>query len=280
MSSVFSFKKKSFTVVVFCFFVYNGFSQTAATLKNAGFETFAEDRFSDWSYDTDTTGGLRYSIAQETDSAHSGTGSLKMVLTDTVDTNLSCTVSGSIEGLESLKEVTITAWVKYSGLSDYWDAQFSLQQAILEAPDWEWIDREWVSMWGNDPGSSSWKQISMTAISDTANVFNLIISLAAPGTLWVDDIEITYQDAVPVLPELRKTSPLSYTNPFQNNRIVFSRAMPFVIEACGVNGRVLLRRTGIEESVNLNRLNIGRGMFIVRVKTAEKWYSSRFILLK
>lgn len=280
MSETHSFKKMSFFVIISCFFVYNGFSQTAATLKNPGFETFAEDLFSDWSYDADSTGGLRYSISQETDSAHSGTGSLKMVIIDTVDTNLSCAVTGSIEGLESLKEVTVTAWVKYSVLPDYWNAQFSLQQAILEAPDWEWIDREWASMWGNDPGSSSWKQISMTTVSDTANVFNLVISLAAPGTLWVDDIEITYQDPVPVVPELQKASPLSHTDPLRNNRIVFSRAIPFLIEACGMNGRLLLRKSGIAESVDLNRLAVGRGMFIVRVKTAEKQYTSRLILLK
>ncbi|MBN1307796.1 MAG: hypothetical protein JXA18_07760 [Chitinispirillaceae bacterium] len=268
---------------LFFLFAGNGFGQIA-TLKNAGFETYNADAgtFADWSFDKDSTGGELYIISQDTDSAHSGTGCLKMEITaplDTSDEAPSHTISGAVSNLPTNKLFTITAWVKYSEMPVYWNGMFNLQQATLKAPDWNWIDREWLSMWGNDPGTvSSWTEISMTGTSaDSANVFNLIISLAKGGTLWVDDIAITYTDPVPIT---EKTVQPGQWGSILNNRITFSRPTSYSLEAFGVNGKALLRQSGIAEKVDLNRIDAGCGAYLFRVKTGEKVITSRAVIVK
>lgn len=272
-----SLGKTALLLAVLCFFVGSGFSQTA-TLQNPGFETYiaASDSFAGWSFEKDSTGGENYVISQETDSAHTGSGALKMEITG-ADTSIECSISGSISDLPANKNFTITAWVKYSDIPNYWNGMFHLQQAILEGPDWEWINRPWLSMWGNNPGSTPWKQISMSDVSDdSANVFNLIISLSNAGTMWVDSIAITYTD----VPVVQKAFTSPQRGAIRNNRITFSSIMPYSLEVCGLNGKLILRKSGIAKTIDLNGLAAGSGVYLVRVETAKKTFASRVVLSK
>ena len=264
---------------LFCLFASSGFSQTA-TLKNADFETYiaSSDSFAEWSFEKDSTGSQKYVISQETDSAHSGIGSLKMEIIDTSDTAVECRIIGSVSNLPPKKVFTVTAWVKYSGMPTYWNGMFHMQQATLKAPDWEWVDGKWGSMWGNDPGTIPWTQVSMSDTSgDSSNVFNLHISLAKGGTLWVDDIEITYTDPVPVM---QRAVQSDRWGSILNSRITFSRVMPYSLEAYSINGKALLRESGIAATVDLNRTDTGRGAYLFRVKTAEQIFISRAVFVK
>lgn len=156
---------------------------------------------------------------------------------------------------------------------------FHMQQATCKAPDWDWIDRKWLSVWGNDPGTVSWTEVSSQpdTSADSANVFNLIISLGKAGTVWVDDIEITYTDPVPVT---RKAVRPPRRESIINNRITFSRVTPYSLEAYSVNGKRLLRKSGNGATVDLNRINGACGVNIFRVKTAEKSITSRAVVVK
>ena len=170
-----------------------GFCSGTATIQNPGFETFfaATDSFAFWKIDT--AGKSNFIVTQATDSAHSGTGCLKMQIKDTTDITTSVRITGAITGLLPNKPFTITAWVKYANIPTYYNAMFGLQQATLTPGTWAWTDRKWLTPWGNDPGTTDWKQITgQGTTDDSANVFNLVISLSKGGPLWVDDIVVTY----------------------------------------------------------------------------------------
>ncbi|MGB7568542.1 MAG: hypothetical protein WBM07_11830, partial [Chitinivibrionales bacterium] len=55
-------------------FFSGSYGQTAATLPNTSFNTFiaATDSFPGWAFTKDATGGAKYTVTQEVDSAHSG----------------------------------------------------------------------------------------------------------------------------------------------------------------------------------------------------------------
>jgi hypothetical protein len=195
------------------------------------------------------------------------------------DDSTECRISGSISNLPVKKIVTVTAKVKYENMPTYWNAMFNMQQATLKAPDWKWVDRKWSSMWGNNnPGASEWSTISMRdTTTDSANVFNLIISLAKSGTLWVDDIAVTYSDLAPVT---QKAATHVHQGAVLNNRISFPREMPYSLEACGVNGKMILKTSGVASAVNMDRLGLVGGAYLVKAKTSEKTYTGRVVVSK
>lgn len=218
-----------------------------------------------------------FDISQETTAPASGTGSLKMEIKAGADTSTECRISGSVSNLPVKKIFTVTAKVKYENMPAYWNAMFHMQQATCKAPDWNWIDRKWLSIWGNNPGSvTDWTEISMSDTSaDSANVFNLIISLANSGTIWIDDIAITYTDLAPVT---QKNATPARQGSILNNRISFSNEMPYTLEAYGVNGKVILKTAGIANAVNLDKLGLSSGAYLIKAKTKDKVYSGRVVL--
>jgi hypothetical protein len=260
-------------------FIFSNSYATSATIQNGGFETYIaeSDSFAFWKSDKDATGGTLFDISQETTAPGTGTGSLKMSIAEGADTATECRISGSVTNLPEKKIVTVTAKVKYENMPAYWNAMFNLQQAtLLQEPPWTWTDRKWLSMWGNNPGNSGWTPISMSdTTADSANVFNLIISLSNAGTLWVDDIAITYTDIAPVT---QKAVTPARQGAVLNNRISFPRAMPYSLEACGVNGKMILKTSGIANAVNLDRLGLSSGAYLVKAKTKEKIYSGRVVV--
>ena len=271
-----------FRAMLFAIIASSLFSTTvfasSATLQNAGFETYiaASDSFAFWKSDKDATGGTLFDISQETIAPGTETGSLKMAIMAGADTLTECRISSSISGLMEKKIVTITAKVKYENMPTYWNAMFNLQQATLTQGTWVWTDRKWLSMWGNNPGNSDWTPISMTdTTADSANVFNLIISLSKSGTLWVDDIAVTYTDIAPVT---QKAIAPARQGAILNNRISFPRAISYSLEACGVNGKMILKTSGVSNLVNLDRLGLASGSYLVKVKTREKTYAGRVVV--
>jgi hypothetical protein len=119
---------------------FSGAYSGIATVPNAGFDTFiaATDSFPGWYLKKDSLGGTRYTITQATDSAHSGTGSLKMQIKTLTDTTFTVGISTSITGLPVKKIFTITAWVKYADMPQYSNAMFYVQQATLLPPSYTW----------------------------------------------------------------------------------------------------------------------------------------------
>jgi hypothetical protein len=264
-------------LAVLCLVAGSGFGQTA-TLQNSGFDAYiaATDSFAFWKADKDTSGNNIFTISQETENPYTAPGALKMAITPGADTLTECRISGSITDLPANKIVTVTAMVKHENMPTYWNAMFHLQQATCQAPDWNWIDRKWGSMWGNDPGDVDWKPVAMSdTTSDSANVFNLIISLSKSGTIWVDDIAITYIDIAPVT---HKTVQTPRQGSIMNNRITFASAMPYSLEACGINGKVLLQKSGIASRLDLTQLSLRNGAYLVRVKTGEKSMTGRVMI--
>ncbi|MBN2038128.1 MAG: hypothetical protein JW768_15410 [Chitinispirillaceae bacterium] len=270
--------KAVFSLAVVCLVAGSGFCQTA-TLQNAGFDTYiaASDSFAFWKADKDTSGNNVFDISQETTAPFTAPGALKMAITPGADTITECRISGSITNLPANKIVTITAMVKYENMPTYWNAMFHLQQATCQAPDWNWIDRKWGSIWGNNPGDAAdWTSVTMSDTTyDSANVFNLIISLAKSGTIWVDDIAVTYTDIVPVT---HKAGHTARQGSIMNNRIIFASAMPYSLEACGINGRVVAKRSGIAPQLDLTRLGLQSGAYLVRVKAGEKSLTGRVMI--
>jgi hypothetical protein len=277
MDRISFFRAMLFALIASCLFSTAVFA-TSATLQNAGFETYiaASDSFPFWKADRDSTGGTRFDISQETTAPGTGTGSLKMEIKAGADTATQCRISGSIANLPMRKIVTVTAKVKYENMPTYWNGMFNLQQATLTQGTWVWTDRKWLSMWGNNPGNSDWTSISMNdTTADSANVFNLIISLAKSGTLWVDDIAITYSDLAPVTQKAVQPARQGF---ILNNRISFPRAMPYALEAYGVNGKLILKTSGIANMVNINQLGLSSGAYLIKANTNEKTYTSRVVL--
>jgi hypothetical protein len=166
--------------------------------------------------------------------------------------------------------------VKYTNMPTYWNGLFNFQQATLSPVTYAWKDRKWTSGWGNGLGTSDWVPASMTdTTADSANVFNFIISLSKAGTLWVDDITVTYTDNAPVL---SRAAIQNRQSSFRNNRVSFSRPMPYSLKVCGVNGKVLLQKSGTSALVDVNRIGLTSGAYLVSVKTAERTFSGRVML--
>jgi hypothetical protein len=271
---------KMAAVAAIAAFVFSNSYATSATIQNGDFETYIveSDSFAFWKSDKDATGGTLFDISQETTAPASGTGALKMEIMAGTDPSTECRISTEIKNLPALKLFTVTAKVKYSDMPAYWNSMFSLQQAtLLQEPPWTWTDRKWLSMWGNDSGSvADWVPISMTdTTADSANVFSLIISLSKSGTLWVDDIAITYTDIAPVT---QKAVTPARQGAILNNRISFPRAMPYSLEACGVNGKMILKTSGVANAVNLDRLGLVSGAYLVKAKTSERTYNGRVVV--
>jgi len=256
------------------------FGQTAATVPNASFDTFnaTDSTFPGWTFKKDSLGGTRYVITQATDTVHSGTGALKIQIKDAPDTSFgSAGVTGTITGLPPKKRFTVTAWVKYVNTTGYNNAEIAVSQATtLSVSPW-YIFREWSTLWTNPIAGSSngWTQISLSDSSvDSANYFNIIISLWQSGTLWVDDIAVTYQPTSAVKPDVEPQRQGSILN----NRISFSRPTAYSFEACSFDGKILLRRTGQASELDLNRLDLKNGVYIVRVQTPDKSYTSKVMV--
>ena len=255
----------------------SGYGQTA-TLPNASFNTFiaATDSFPGWAFTKDATGGTKYTVTQETDSAHSAPGALKMQFKDSTDTAFTLGITSSITGLPANKIFTITAWVKYANMPKYFNAMMYVQQATLLPPNYAWVDRKWGTLWGNNPGNNGWTQISVSDTSkDSANVFNFGISLWKYGTLWVDDIAITYQNLPAAISNI--TEP-GKQGSVLNNRISFSRQTPYVFEACSIDGKTVMRRSGLASELNLDRVGLKNGVYLMRVQTPEKTYTSKVMV--
>jgi len=256
-------------------FVSLGFCSGTATLSNAGFDTFiaATDSFPGWKIDT--SGKSMFIITQATDSVHSGTGCLKMQIKDPADTITAVRITGAITGLLPNAAFTITAWVKYANMPAYYNAMFGLQQATLTSGTWVWTDRPWLTPWGNDPGTSDWKQITgVGTTADSANVFNLVISLSKGGPLWVDDIAITYESSSIGDIHMQTTK----HDGIYHNRISFSHAMAYSLEACSLDGQTIARKTGIASSLDLNKCDITNGIYLMKVKTSQRTYTSRIVV--
>jgi hypothetical protein len=275
MTQLISFKKMALSLAIPCILFSNSFG-TGATVANAGFDTFiaATDSFPSWSFKKDSLGGTRYTITQETTGAYSPPGALKMAITPGADTLTSCGITGSITGLPANKLVTVTAMVKYTDMPIYWNAMFNLQQAtLLNVSPWTWTDRKWGSDWGNNQGTTDWTPISFVDTTyDSANVFNLVITLAKSGTLWVDDITVTYTNITPVN---QKVKAPGHQESMTNNRISFSCRQAYSLEACAINGKILLRKSGIADVVDMNRLSLSCGVYLVSVKAGEKTFTGR-----
>ena len=258
---------------------FSGVCSGSATVPNPGFDTFiaATDSFAGWSFKKDSLGGTRYTVTQETDSAHSGTGCLKMQFKDSTDTAFTLGVTTSITGLPVKKLFTITAWVKYINMPKYFNAMFYVQQAtLMTVSPWTWTDRKWGTLWGNNPGNSGWVQISGSdTTKDSANVLNFGITLWKYGTLWVDDIAITYTN---IPQSVNYAAAPAKQGIIRNNRIIFSRQMPYSFEACSIDGKAILRRSGIASALDLNRFDLQNGVYLVRVKTPERTYSSKVMV--
>jgi hypothetical protein len=281
MHSSFSVKKILLSIGFTCLLISTSFGDSKATITNPGFDTFISttDSFTGWKYTKDTS---KYIVTQETDSAYGGTGSLKMQINDTTDTSTSVTISTTISGLSANKIFTITAWYKFVDIKTSWNAQISLQQATLEEVDttWVWTDRDWLSLWGSGKGTKTWSQLRVSdTTADSANVFNLIITLSKKGTLWLDSITVTYRDtgATPIINNAIEPQAKEYAGV---NHIVFSHSMPYTLEACALNGKMIMRKSGIAASVDLNKVNLVSGAYIMKVKTSEKNYTSRVFLSK
>jgi len=280
MHSPFSVKKILLSIGFTCLLISTSFGDSKATVTNPGFDTFISttDSFPGWKYTKDTS---KYIVTQETDSAYGGTGSLKMHIKDTTDTSTSVTISTTISGLSANKIFTITAWYKFVDIKTYWNAQISLQQATCNSSnDYTWVDRDWLSLWGSGKGTKTWSQLSVSdTTADSADVFNLIITLSKKGTLWIDSITVTYRDtgATPIINNAIEPQVKEYTGV---NHIAFSHSMPYTLEACALNGKMIMRKSGIAASVDLNRVNLVSGAYIMKVKTAEKNYTSRVFLSK
>lgn len=256
------------------------FAQTPAIINNPGFENFiAEtDSFPGWTYEKDSTGGAQFIVSQETDSTHTGNGALKIVITAAVEDSADCIISVPVQSLPDNKTVTITAWVKYAGLPAYYTSMFSLQQATMIPPEYNWIDRDWLTLWGNDPGTSDWKQISMDSVTaDSANIFNLIIRVGVAGTFWVDDVEVTFSDIVPVTQNAIESTP---RQSIVGNRIDFVHPTRYTLEAYDITGKTLLRKSGIATTLDLESATTGSGAYLYRVATAKKTYTKRSVVVK
>jgi hypothetical protein len=258
--------------------MYAGARAADATVQNAGFDTFiaASDSFPGWSFTKDPLNGAGYTITQETTGAHSAPGALKMAITAGADTATTCAISTDITGLPANKIVTITAWAKYSDMPTYWNGMISLQQAtLLHQPPYTWTDRKWGSDWGNNLGTSDWAPITLASDTtvDGGNVFRIVVSLRYSGTLWIDDIAVTYTDLAPVLP--RTVSRTSRESTILGNKITFSSPQRYSLDVCGVNGRLLLRKSGVAGSVDMNKLGLSNGTFLVRVKTEKKTFAGK-----
>jgi hypothetical protein len=257
----------------------SGFGQTA-TVPNASFATFiaATDSFPGWSFKKDSLSGTRYTITQETDSAHSTPGALKIQIKDAPDTTFTAGITGTITGLPPKKIFTVTAWVKYVNTTDaYKNAQFAVSQATtLSAAPW-YIFRKWSTLWENSTVSSNgWTQITFSdTTADSANYITIVISLWKSGTLWVDDIAVTYQN-IP--------SAINYVDgpgkqgSVLNNRISFSGQTPYVFEACSIDGKMVMRRSGLASELNLDRVGLKNGLYLLRVQTPEKTYTSKVMV--
>jgi hypothetical protein len=192
------------------------------------------------------------------------------------DTTFTVGISTSITGLPVKKIFTITAWVKYADMPQYSNAMFYVQQATLLPPSYTWKDRKWGTLWGNNIGTSAWTQVTMSdTVKDSANVLNFGITLWKSGTLWVDDIAITYTDlAQPIKNETAHAGRGSV----RNNLISFSRQMPYSFEANSIDGKAIAKQSGMAASLDLNRMGLKNGVYLVRVKTPEKTYSSKVVV--
>jgi hypothetical protein len=110
---------------------------------------------------------------------------------------------------------------------------------------------------------------------DSANVLNFGISVWKYGTLWIDDIAITYQN----IPQaVNYSMEPARQGSIVNNRISFSRQMPYSLEACSVDGRMVANRSGLASSLDLDRLALKKGVYLVKVQTPEKTYNSKVIM--
>jgi len=257
---------------------FSGICSGTATVPNASFNTFvaATDSFVGWAFTKDITGGTKYTVTQEIDSAHSAPGALKMQIKTLTDTTFTVGISTTITGLPVKKIFTITAWVKYADMPQYWNAMFYVQQATQLPPSYTWIDRKWGTLWGNNIGSSDWTQVTMSdTVKDSANILRLGITLWKSGTLWVDDIAVTYT-AIPQATNYT-VSPAE-KEMIRNNRIAFSRKIPYSFEACSIDGKAIMSQSGIASALDLNRFDLKNGVYLVRVKTMEKTYSSKVMM--
>ena len=277
MKKLLTIKKMALVAAISALVLSNSYG-TSATIQNAGFETYiaASDSFAFWKTDKDAT-GTKFKISQETTSPASGTGALKMEIMAGADTSTECRATAEIKNLPAKKLFTVTAKVKYSNMPIYWNGMFHLQQATMNPPDYKWIDRKWLSFWGNDPGTvADWASISKTdTTADSANIFNLIISLHGSGTLWVDDIAITYTDIAPVT---QKAVTPARQGSILKNRISFPHEMPYTLEAYQVNGKLIQKTAGIANAVNCENLGLSSGAYLIKAKTKEKIYSGRVVL--
>lgn len=274
MQKILSFYKALFLMTISSLFLASSFA-AGPTIQNASFSQFvaASDSFPNWSFKKDSTNGKRYTITQETTDTNSAPGCLKISV---LDTAAKCMISGSISGLTAKKIVKITAMVKYTDMPSYYNAMISLYQVSCVAPDYKWIERKWGTMWGSKAGSIDWTPITMTdTVTDSANVFNLVIQTNA-GTLLVDDITIGYDDESATL----KTVQSARQESIVNNRISFPSATPYMLEVVGVNGKTVLKSYATSSTVDLNRLNLLCGTYLVKVKTAEKTWSGRVLIGK
>ena len=261
--------------------IFSGSYAQTATVTNASFNTFiaATDSFPGWSFKKDSLGGTRYTITQETDSAHSTPGALKMLLKSSTDTSFTAGVTGTITGLPPKKIFTLTAWVKYVNTPDaYRNAQFAVSQATtLSAAPW-YIFRRWSTLWENSTVSSNgWTQITFSdTTADSANYITIVITLWKSGTLWVDDIAVTYHDIAPQSVNYAVTP--GKQGSIRNNRILFSREMPYSIEASSIDGKRVFCQSGLASALDLDRLDLKNGVYLMRVRTPGKTYNSKVIV--
>jgi predicted alternative tryptophan synthase beta-subunit len=54
--------------------------------------------------------------------------------------------------------------------------------------------------------------------------------------------------------------------------------MPYSFEACSIDGKAIMSQSGIASALDLNRFNLKNGVYLVRVKTMEKTYSSKVMM--
>lgn len=278
MQKISLFPNALFALAVSCLLSAPSFAQDPS-LENASFDNYiaASDSFANWSYDKDATGGQEFVISQETTGAFSAPGCLKMAITPGADTLAKCTITGSITGLTPNRIVQITGMVKYADMPTYYNAMISFDQVnCTQANNWKWNDLKWGTLWGNNPGASDWTQFTATdTVKDTANVFHLVIFQSKVGTLWVDDIAVTYTD-----PVIQKAVQTVRQSPIVNNRIVFPSATPYTLEAFGINGKTVLKRSATAMTVDLSRLDLPGCVYLVKVAAGGKTWSEKVLIGK
>ena len=88
-------------------------------------------------------------------------------------------------------------------------------------------------------------------------------------------IAFTYTD-----PVIQKTIQTARRGQIVNNLIVFPSATPYTLEAFGMNGKTVLKRSATAMTVDLSRLELPGSVYLVKVAAAGKTWSEKVLIGK